>query len=61
MIFKKRVKCFICDGPVNEDGATLKYRYMGAKGKAEIGDLNLCKSCGDKMEVSDGELGREEG
>lgn len=47
MIFKKRDKCFMCNKPVDKDGATLKFKHLNAEANAEISDLNLCKKCGD--------------
>ena len=60
MIFKKRIKCFMCNKPVDKDGAILMFQHMNDKGDAEISEVNLCKSCGDKMERSDVRFDQED-
>ena len=65
MMFKKRVKCFMCNSPVDKDGAILKYKHLNADANAVISDLNLCKKCGDffggmEREFNDDASEREE-
>lgn len=41
----KKAKCLICEKPVGDDAAVVKYSYQGGEDQAFI-----CKACADDMD-----------